>query len=174
MATNLDSLDLARHRDLQSSAFDRPVRWVLLGLLCAFLVLGLLNVFGGRPAKQWLDVPAATMELYAPSHLRGGLLYEVRITITARRDLRSAGLAFSPGWNEGMQQNTIEPSPIGEASRDGDLFLTLGHVAAGHVYRLFMQFQVNPTNVGRRRADVTLYDGGTKLGTIHRTVTVFP
>jgi len=33
---------------------------------------------------------------------------------------------------------------------------------------------VNATNVGRRRADVTLYDGATKLGAIHRTVTVFP
>jgi hypothetical protein len=37
-----------------------------------------------------------------------------------------------------------------------------------------MEFQVNPTNVGHRTADVTLYDGGTKLATIHRTVTVFP
>jgi hypothetical protein len=73
-----------------------------------------------------------------------------------------------------MQQNTIEPSPVAEGSRGGDLLLTLGHVPAGQVHRLFLEFQVNATNVGRRRADVTLYDGATKLGTIHRTVTVFP
>jgi hypothetical protein len=70
--------------------------------------------------------------------------------------------------------NTIEPTPLAQASRDGDMLFTLGHVRAGDDYRLFLQFQVNPTNVGRRRADVTLYDGPTKLLTVHRTVTIYP
>jgi hypothetical protein len=70
--------------------------------------------------------------------------------------------------------NTIEPSPIAEGSRDGNLLLTLGHVPAGQVYRLFMQLQVNPTNVGRRAADVTLYDGATTLVHLDRTITVYP
>ena len=174
MADIPERIVLRRHRDLQTIAFNRPVRWALLALLGALLVLGLFNVFGQRPQTQWLDTPAAKLELYAPSHLRGGLLYEARLTITAHRNLKRAALAFSPGWNEGMQQNTIEPNPIGFGSRDGDLLLTLGHIPAGHVYRLFMEFQANATNVGRRRADVTLYDGATRLGTIHRTVTVFP
>ncbi|MGH2971752.1 MAG: hypothetical protein ACRDNM_09500 [Gaiellaceae bacterium] len=174
MADVPQSLVLERHRDLHSIAYNRPIRWALLALLTAFILLGLANVFGQRPDTLWLRTPAATLELYAPSHVRGGLLWEARFTITAHRDLKSAALSFSPGWNEGMQQNTIEPNPVGYGSRDGDLLLTLGHVAAGHVYRLFMQFQTNATNVGRRRADVTLYDGATKLGTIHRTVTVFP
>jgi hypothetical protein len=37
-----------------------------------------------------------------------------------------------------------------------------------------MQLQVNPTNVGRRSQDVALYDGGTLLTTIERTITIFP
>jgi hypothetical protein len=37
-----------------------------------------------------------------------------------------------------------------------------------------MQFQVNPTNVGRRSQDVALYDGTQLITTIHRQVTVFP
>jgi hypothetical protein len=174
MADIPQSIVLKQHRDLQSIAYNRPLRWALLSILAVFLVLGLANVFGQRPSGVWLRTPAASLELYAPSHLRGGLLWEARFTLTAHRDLKSAVLQLSPGWNEGTQQNTIEPSPIGQASRDGDLLLTLGHVPAGHVYRLFMEFQTNATNVGRRRADVTLYDGATKIGTIHRTVTVFP
>jgi len=169
-----DGIVLRRHRDLDSPGFFRPARWALLGLLVAFLLVALFNVFGQRPETKWLDTPRAKLELYAPSHLRGGLLYEVRLTITAHRDVKNAVLQFSPGWNEGMQQNTIEPSPVSEGSRNGDLLFTLGHIPAGHVHRFFMEFQVNATNVGRRRADVSLYDGGTKLGTIHRTVTVFP
>jgi hypothetical protein len=174
MADIPQEMVLKRHRDLQSIAFNRPVRWALLTILAAFLVVGLANVFGQRPGTLWLRTPAATLKLYAPSHLRGGLLWQARFTLTAHRELKSAVLKLSPGWNEGTQLNTIEPSPIAEASRDGDLLLTLGHVPAGHVYRLFMEFQTNPTNVGRRRAEVTLYDGAKKIGTIHRTVTVFP
>ena len=37
-----------------------------------------------------------------------------------------------------------------------------------------MQFQVNPTNVGRRSGNVELYDGESLIATVHRTITVFP
>lgn len=174
MASLPDGLSLERHRELAGPGFNRPVRWVVLALLGAFLLLGVFNLFGQRPSGTTVDTPKAKLELYAPSRLRGGLMYEARFTITAHQDLKRALVALSPGWNEGMQLNTIEPSPIGQASRNGDLLLTLGHVPAGQKFRLFLEFQVNPTNVGRRTADVTFYDGGTKLATIKRTVTVFP
>lgn len=174
MADIPDRIVLKRHRDLQSAAFRRPVRYALLALVGALLILGLLNVFGQRPEKHVLDTPQASFELYAPSHLRGGLLYEARFTVRAHEDLKDLLLQLSPGWNEGMQQNTIEPSPLSEGSRNGDLLLDLGHVSAGRVYRLFMQFQANATNVGHRTADATFYDGSVKLATIHRTITVYP
>jgi hypothetical protein len=39
---------------------------------------------------------------------------------------------------------------------------------------VFLQFSVNPTNVGRRSTDVVLQDGETPLAHIDRAVTVFP
>ena len=95
--------------------------------------------------------------------MRSGLLFEARFRVTARQDLAKATLVLDPGWLEGMQANTIEPSPIGEGSEDGKLVLQLGHVAAGHSFLLFMQFQVDPTNVGRRSQGVALYDGQRRL-----------
>ena len=133
-----------------------------------------MDVFGQRPATQIAAAPAASLNVYAPTHLRGGLLFSARFHIYARKDLKRATLVLDPGWAEGMAINTIEPSPVGEASRNGKLVLTLGHVRAGATYILFMQLQVNPTNVGRRSQDVALYDRGALLGTIDRTVTVFP
>jgi hypothetical protein len=165
---------LERHRELRSPAFFRPARYLVLGALLVLLVVALANVLGQRPETHVVDTSRAKVELYAPSHLRGGLLYEARFTIQAHADVKNALLQLSPGWNEGMQLNTIEPSPLGESSRNGDLLFTLGHIPAGTVYRLFLEFQTNPTNVGRKTADATLYDGATKLATIHRTVTVFP
>jgi hypothetical protein len=169
-----DRIVLARDRDLRGRRGQIWTRRAILGLLIAFLVLGALNVFGQRPHGTTVATSAASIELYAPTHLRGGLLWEARFTITAHRDVKNALLRLSPGWQESMQMNTIEPGPLGEASRDGDLLFTLGHIPAGRTYRLFMQFQVNATNVGRRNADATLYDGATKLAAIHRRLTVFP
>jgi hypothetical protein len=47
-------------------------------------------------------------------------------------------------------------------------------VPAGEKHVLYIQFQVNPTTVGRRSQDVELYDGGEHLLTRTHTITVFP
>ena len=167
-----DRIVLKRHRDLVGRRNHIWYRRAALTVLVAFL--GLLNVFGQRPNGTTLDSGAASLELYAPTTARGGLVYEARFTIAAHHEVKNALLQLSPGWNEGQTMNTIEPSPLGQASRNGDVLFTLGHIPAGQKYRLFIQFQVNPTNVGRRTADVTLYDGGTELAHIHRTLTFYP
>jgi hypothetical protein len=137
-------------------------------------LMALFNVFGQRPATSAVNAPRASLKVYGATHLRGGLLYMTRFHITARDDLKKATLILSPGWAEGITINTIEPSPLGEGSSDGKIVLQLGHIPAGQSYLLFMEFQVNPTNVGHRAQDVTLADGSTALVTAHRNVTVFP
>jgi hypothetical protein len=169
-----DGVVLKRHRDLQGRRNEIWVRRGLLALVAVVPLLALLNVFGQRPRTSVAATSAATLKLYAPSRLRGGLLYEARFHVTAHRELKKATIVLDPGWAEGMSINTIEPSPLSEASRNGKLAFELGHIAANQSFLLFMQFQVNPTNVGRRSQDVELDDGDTHLLTIDRTVTVFP
>ncbi len=169
-----DRIVLKRHRDLDGRRHHIWYRRGLVALLGAFLLAGAFNVFGQRPAGHTVNTPDASLELYVPSKVRGGVFFEARFTITAHHDVKNALLQLSPGWVEGMQINTIEPGPLGEASRNGDLLFTLGHIPAGEKYRLFMQFQVSATNVGRRHADVTLYDGAKKLIHIDREITVYP
>jgi hypothetical protein len=173
MAETPAFLTLRRNRD-EAGRLELAVRRVLATLLTLLLVAALLNLFGQRPGSVTAGTADAALKLYAPARVRSGLYYEARFTITARRDLEDALLVLAPGWAEGMTINTIEPSPVGEASRDGKLSFDLGHIPAGTQYILFMQLQVNPTNVGRRSQDVALYDGDTFLTSIDRTVTVFP
>ena len=52
--------------------------------------------------------------------------------------------------------------------------LDFGHVPAGQKLVAWMQFQVNPTNVGRKSQDVELYDDTTLLTRVDRTVTIYP
>ena len=87
----------------------------------------------------------------------------------------NATLKLDPGWAEGLSVNTVEPSPVSEASDDGRLSFELGHIPAGKSYLLFMQFQVNPTNVAwNRPQNVELVDGGRVVARLHRKFTVFP
>jgi len=169
-----DRIVLRRHLELQSWGFNRRVRYALLALIGAFLLLGLFNVFGQQPETVTARSPQADLELYAPDRLRGGLLYEARFTIRAHEDLSHVVLVLESGWAESQQMNTIEPSPIAETSRNGDLVFTLGPVKKGQKHVLFIEFQVNPTNIGRRSADVMLYDGNERLLTIDRKLRVFP
>jgi hypothetical protein len=170
-----DTLVLERHRDFTGRRYRLWPRWLVLGLITLFCVLGLLNVFGQRPSTVAATTPAAKLTLYAPTKLRGGLLFSARFHITAHRELKDATLVLDPGWAEGMAINTIEPSPLGEGSRNGRITLLLGHVPAGESYILFMQFQVNPTNIAwHRRQNVELDDGHTKVLEIRRSIVVYP
>jgi hypothetical protein len=175
VADTPDTIVLKRHRDLEGRRNHVWFRRGLLLLVSLIPVLALFNVFGQRPGTATARTASARVEVYAPTRLRGGLLYEGRIRVTAVRELKKATLVLDPGWAEGMSMNTIEPSPLSEGSRDGQLLFGLGHIPVGHSWLLFMQFQVNPTNVAwRRQANVALFDGGTHILTIKRKVTVYP
>jgi hypothetical protein len=169
-----DWLSLSRHRDLVGRERRPLARWILLSLLAAVIVLGVANLFGQRPQTTLVEGPRASLKVYSPSRLRSGLLYESRFTIEARDEIENATLVLEPGWLEGMTLNTVEPAPIGEASRNGRIAFELGRIPAGSRHIFFLHFQVNPTNIGRRSADVELHDGETLLMHVDRTVTVFP
>lgn len=175
MADVPDRLTLKRNRDLAGISNVPWSRRGILTLILVFLVLGLVNVFGQRPGTSTAATPQARLELYAPAHLRGGLLFSARFHIYAKNEIKNAFLILDPGWLESMAVNTIEPSPLGEASRNGRLTLQLGHIPKGSSHVLFMQFQVNPTNVAwARSADVELTDGSTPLLHIGHHFTIYP
>ena len=174
MADAPDGIVLARDRDLRGRKNDIWFRRGLLTLVGIVPVLALFNLFGQHPDTIKASTGAASLTVYAPSKIRGGLLFEARFHIVAHRELKNAVLVLDSGWLEGTTVNTIEPSPTNEASKNGNLSLVLGHIPAHHSFILFMQFQVNPTNVGHRSAGVQLWDGNSRLLTVHRAVTSYP
>jgi hypothetical protein len=166
-------LTLKRHRDLVGK-YEPLIRRLGMALLVAVCIAGLANLFGQRPGTSKAATAAASLSVYAPTTVRSGLYFEARFHIVARRELKRATLVLDPGWLEGMTMNTAEPAPIGEASADGKVVFTLGHIPAGKSYILFVQFQVNPTNVGHRSQNVELDDGTTPILRVHRAMTIFP
>jgi hypothetical protein len=169
-----EQLTLRRHRDLIGRERRPIARWAALALLGLLCLLGLANLFGQRPETDTAESAVARLDVYSPPRLRSGLYFESRFHIHAHEEIEEATLVLDSGWLEGMTLNTLEPGPIGEASRDGRIALELGHIPAGQEHLFFLQFQVNPTNAGNRSQDVELYDGEKRLLTIDRTVTVYP
>jgi hypothetical protein len=169
-----DQLTLQRHRDLEGRESRPYVRRALLTLIGVFVVLGLVNVFGQKPHTDTVSARGVELEVYSPERLRSGLFFMARFTIRAEEEIEAATLVLDPGWLEGITLNTLEPSPIGEANRNGRIALDLGRVPAGTRHVFFLHFQVNPTEIGRRSQDVELHDGERRLLHIDRSVTIFP
>ena len=163
MADRPDGIVLKRHRDLEGRQWHPWVRRGLLALVAVVLLLALLDVFGQRPSTDRINSGAARLEIF-----------QSRFTIHALHELKDATLVLGPGWLNGLTVNTIEPSPVSEASRDGSLSLELGHVPAGSKYVLWVQYQVNPTTVGRKTQRVELEDGGLSILSTTQTLNVFP
>jgi hypothetical protein len=151
--------------------------WVRRGILTVLgliALLALLNRFGQRPATSVAQVPAATMRLSAPARIRGGLFFQSRVEISAAQPIDHPRLVLDEGWLEGMQVNSIEPAPVGEATRDGRVVLSYDALKPGDLLRVWFQFEVNPTNVGRRSYAIELDDAEQRVARIDPTITVLP
>jgi hypothetical protein len=164
--------------DLQDNRRDiTTALWVRRGViaLLGLLVLGALaNRYGQRPAERVVRAPAATMRLTAPEAVRGGLFFQSRVEIRAARTVDHPRLVLDDGWVEGMQVNSIEPAPVGEASRNGRVVLSYDALKPGDVLRVWLQFEVNPTNVGRRSYAIALDDAERPISRLSPKITVLP
>ena len=174
MADQPDGIVLRRHRDLQGRRWHPWLRRGLLGLIALVLVLALFDVFGQETSTTRAEAGAATLSVSAPGAVRGGLLFQARITTEVHTDLRDATLVLNQAWLDGLTGNTIEPSPLNEASRDGNLAFDLGHLPAGSKHVLYLDYQVNPTTVGSRTLRLELQDGETPVTSLERTLRIFP
>ena len=123
MSQTPDGLSVARHHELQGRARYVWVRRALLCAIAALPALALLNVFGQRPTTASIANRAASLSVTAPARLRSGLIFQVRVRITAHRDVKHLNVVFDEGWFESMSVNSAVPEPEEERSRHGRLEL---------------------------------------------------
>jgi hypothetical protein len=168
-----DFISLEEHRD-DSHPVERAARWLFVLALAVLAVAGLFDVFGQRPSTVSAVAPTATLRVNAPTALRGGLAFQARFQVDARRLIRKPVLVLGPGWFENMSFNTIEPEPTRTTSEDGGIALEYPPLRPGRSLTVYIPFQVNPTTVGRRTQELELRDGDRRIAGVERTLTVFP
>jgi hypothetical protein len=169
-----DGITLERHRDLAGRTRNPWLRRALLCLVAVLPILALLNVFGQHPTTTSASSPAVSVDVTVPSRLRSGLIFQVRVQVTAHRDIKELEVVFDRGWWESMSVNSSVPEPSEESSSDGRVVFDYGKLGAGHSHVSWIYFQVNPTNVGKRQENIDFKDGETELVQIHRSMTIFP
>jgi hypothetical protein len=166
--------DVAAVPDPRGEIVGLWARRAVLTIFAAIAVLGLLDVFGQGTTWTVASTPAAVVRVTSPPAVRGGLFFQSRVEIRARRAIAHPRLVLDEGWIEGMQVNSIEPNPVGEASRDGRLVLSYDAIDAGERLVVWFEFEVNPTNTGHRSYGLELDDADTRIATVARDITVFP
>ena len=168
------SLDRTLDLELQGRGHHTLYRRLGLAVLALIVAAALLNAFGQESTTTVAEGRKATLSVDAPPHLRGGLLFQARFEIEAKQRLANPKLVLSSGWLDSMTMNTVAPSPLSENSGPDGLSMAFEELPAGHRLIVWSDWQVNPTNVGRRSEDATLFDGPTRIASANRTVTVFP
>lgn len=168
------SLDRALDLELRGRGHHTLYRRLALAVLGLIVLAALLGVFGQESTTTVAAGNKAVLSVQAPAHLRGGLLFQARFEIHAKQRLAHPKLALSPGWLEAMTLNTTIPEPVSEVSDPNGLTLEFEPLPAGETLVVWTNWQVNPTNVGRRSEDASLFDGPIRIASVDRTLTVFP
>jgi hypothetical protein len=160
----------------ESRALTRGLwaRRAVMTLFVVVVVLALAGFAGQRGTTTHAQGPAATLSLGAPKVVRGGLFFQARIEVVARRAIEHPRLVFGRGWLEGMQVNSVEPGPVSESSRDGRLVQSYDKLAAGDKLAIWVQFQVDPTEPGHRDFSLDLDDADQALARVSRKLTILP
>lgn len=174
MADVPEGLVLERSRDLAGRIRYPYYRRLLLCAIAVLPLLALLGVFGQKPSTTTVNARAARLSVTAPERLRGGLIFQVRVEVLAHRNIHELQIVFDRGWWESMSVNSIVPEPSSETSQNGKVALSYGALPAGQSLTAWIYFQVNPTNVGKRRENVTIADGSMPLAELDRSLTIFP
>lgn len=168
------ALDRSRDLELQGRGHHTAYRRIGLALLCLIVLGALLGVFGQSSTTTVAASRQAMLSIEAPARLRGGLLFQARFEIVARRSLEHPRLLLSPGWLEAMTLNTVAPSPIAEGSSAKGFSMSFEPLSAGERLTVWTDWQVNPTNVGEHDENVALLDGDAPIASAHRSLFVFP
>src|SRR3954467_12223282 len=93
----LAELRLDRHRDLEGRRREEWGRRSGPSILVVFVLLAAANVFGQRPSSAAASGSAAQLVVSTPSTVRGGLIFQTRVEVSARRRLAHALQGPFPG-----------------------------------------------------------------------------
>lgn len=145
---------------------------MVLGILMAAALLGLFG--GGKDRPISVENETSTFTVAMPRVLRNGEFFEMRMNLTAKRDMGDATIAIAPSLWCDMTINTTVPSATEEDANTGRFRFHYGPLKAGERLVVKMDGQINPPLFAGTRGTVAVMDGGRVLHRVPITVKVLP
>jgi hypothetical protein len=148
-----------------------PLGLIALGIL---LVAALSGVFGTE-ARWTVSGHGLDAVLAGPLRIRNGEVFEMRVTVSARRDIRDLVLRIDRDIWHDVTVNTFIPAAIEERFRNDAFEFHFGALRTGASLLVKIDGQINPSHPpARNDGRITLADGATVLATVAYTMDVFP
>jgi len=167
-------LSVERHALLEGRERHPWHRRALMTLVALIPLLALFNVFGQAPSTDARAGAEGRMSVQAPERVRGGLMFQARFDVVATTDIKAPQIVLGPGWWEQMTENSVNPQPTASSTSNGRVTLSYGRLNAGQKLTVWIEFQVNPANLGPQETNALLTDGDKPIAQINRSVTVLP
>jgi hypothetical protein len=172
-----DGLTLERHRDLEGRlwSWSRRGRLLVTALMIGLVGLALGNGFGQRPDTYSTATAGLAVRVQTPSTVRGGVIFQTRVDLTAKRALAHPSIVLDRGWFDGMTLNSVQPAPVSQAGAGGGSSFVFGKLPPGGRLTVWFEWSTNPTTVEwRRTRHLQVDDGAASLARLTSTITVFP
>ena len=146
-------------RDSGSGLVGVNGRRLVMLVFTVISAVGLLGLIGQRTSDSIASTPSVRMRLSAPEGVRGGLFFQSR----ARDPRADADRASAARARQRLDRGHAgQLDRAGRRERDraatASVVLSYGALEAGDVLRVWLQFEVDPTSVGKRSYTIELDD----------------
>jgi len=141
----------------------------------ALVGLAFTGLFGGGHARwQQAEGQGARIAVRMPATMRNGIYFEMRIDVTARRDIDELVIEVPERLWRDMTINAQVPQAREEKFRDGAFRFQYGKLKAGETMTVKVDGQVNPPLVGRSVGAIRALDGDAVLAALPLSIEVLP
>lgn len=162
-------------RHVQGKAGTVVHAWpVGLAALGALLVAALFGVFGAE-ARMTGAGAGVDVAVEGPVPIRNGEVFEMRVAISTKRDIRDLVLLVDHDIWRNVTVNTLMPGATAEGIRYGKFEFHFGALSAGTGFLVKVDGQINPSHPpSRNDGNVSVADGETILATVGYKMDVLP
>lgn len=163
-----------RHQEA-SGELPLSLRWLMLGVLGIVLAMAMFGAFGGAngPPRR-VASQDGVLTVHAPTLLRNGEFFEMRIVGEALRPVVRPTIAVASGYWRDLTINTMIPAPASESFDDGYFLFEFDSLEAGRSVELKVEGQINPEMFGGTQGVIAWRDGGTVLAETPVRLRVLP
>jgi|GEM_PF-578314 len=167
-----DGIELSHweeRRGIHSRANPTPL--IILSLIMVVSLSGILGPMRHRATSQ---NNTSVLEVEGPRFIRTGEIFEMRIHITPRTELKNTVLSVSTDLWKDMTINTMSPAPQEESSENGDFRFLFGNLSSNKEFLVKVDLQINPSLRGQNHGTIRLLSNGAEINRVDYSIMVWP